>query len=83
MLVKMIFDFLMGIIEWFLSLIPDINLEILSFNFIGVLSEFWGYIDSFVSLDIVVLCIIAIVFIDNISFITRMIRFILSKFSLG
>lgn len=83
LLLKMICDFLMGIIDWVFGLVPEINLEILSFDFVGVLADFWGYMDSFVSLDILILCVIAIVFVDNISFILKVVRFILSKFALG
>lgn len=83
LLLKSIFDFLMTIVDWIFSLIPDLNFGLLSFDFVTPIADFWGYIDSFVSLDMLIACIAVVIIVDNISLLTRLIRFILSKFALG
>lgn len=85
MLLKAIVDFLLGIVEWIFSLIPDIEIpfSLSRFNFVAPLANFWGYIDSFISTDILIACIGIVILIDSISFITRLIRFLLAKFALG
>lgn len=76
-------DFLIGIADWLFGLIPELNFSVARFDFISPLANFWGYLDSFVHLDILVACIGLVILADNISLITKILRFILAKFGLG
>jgi len=85
LLLKKIVDFILGIFEWIFDLIPDINLPFsaLRFDFIGPVANLVGYLDSFIDLDVLVACVAIVIVFDNIGFITRLLKFILSKFGIG
>lgn len=85
LLLKKIVDFILGIFEWIFDLLPDVSLPFnaLRFDFIGPVANLVGYLDSFIDLDVLIACVAIVVVFDNISFITRLLKFILNKFGLS
>ncbi|MEQ7224777.1 hypothetical protein ABQD65_13680, partial [Vagococcus fluvialis] len=61
------------------SLIPSFDFDFNISGHIGAVVNTFGYIDSFVSINTVVFCISAILFVDNFSFVLKIINFIWSK----
>ncbi|MGG5303730.1 hypothetical protein IGK16_001346 [Enterococcus pernyi] len=83
MLLKAIIDFLLGILNFIISLFPTMKFpesDSLDFTSFG---NVLAYFDTIVSFKLILSCIAAVFVVDNLSFLTRILRFILSKFSLG
>lgn len=81
LLLNTIIDFLIGIVDWLISLMPAIDINV--GDFVGAVAHFFGYIDTLISLDVVVACIAVVIVVDNFAFFTRILKFILNKFLIG
>lgn len=71
MILKMIMDIFFPLFRWLVDLIPDIELPIKIETYITPLSNGFGYIDTFVDLRVISLCVTAILIVDNWSRIVR------------
>ncbi|KAA9182099.1 hypothetical protein [Enterococcus durans] len=83
MLLKAIIDFLLGILNFIIGLFPTMKFpesDSLDFSSFG---DVLAYFDTIVSFKLILSCIASVFIVDNLSFLTRILRFILSKFSLG
>lgn len=83
LLLKMFVDFFVGILNFIIGLFPTIKFPSSDELNFSAFSDSLAYLDTLVSFKLVLSCIAAIVVVDNLSFLTRILRFILSKFSLG
>ncbi|MDT2837989.1 hypothetical protein P7H50_14125 [Enterococcus durans] len=83
LLLKMFVDFFVGILNFIIGLFPTIKFPSADELNFSAFSDALAYFDTLVSFKLVLACIAAIVVVDNLSFLTRILRFILSKFSLG
>lgn len=83
MLLKMIVDFLIGILSFIVGLFPTIKFPSSDELNFSAFSDVLAYFDTLISFKLILACIAAIVIVDNLGFLTRILRFILSKFSLG
>lgn len=83
LLLKSIVDFLVGILNFIVGLFPTIKFPSTSELDFSVVSDFVGYFDTLISFKLVLLCIASIVVVDNLGFLTRVLKFILNKFGLG
>lgn len=83
MLLKSIVDFLVGILSFIVGLFPTIKFPSVNEVDFSVVSDFVGYFDTLISFKLVLACITSIVVVDNLGFLTRMLKFILNKFGLG
>lgn len=83
LLLKMFVDFFVGILNFIVGLFPTIKFPSAEDLDFSAFSDTLAYFDTLVSFKLVLACIAAIVVVDNLGFLTRILRFILSKFSLG
>lgn len=79
MIVVLIVSLVFIILNLFISLIPEFNLNVDIAGYISTLSNFVGYIDTFISLDVIVLCISLILIVDNFSFLFKLLSWLWEK----
>lgn len=83
MLLKVIIDFLLGILNLIIGLFPTIRFpETDELNF-SVISDLIGYFDTVISFKLILACFASIFIVDNFGFFTRILKFILNKFGLS
>lgn len=75
----MITDIFFGLIDMFLSLIPDLNISLDLTGGISAVSELFAYLDNFISVSAVISCISIVLVVDNISFFIKVFNFIIRK----
>lgn len=83
LLLKAIIDFLLGILNFIIGLFPTIEFPESDGLDFTAFSDTLAYFDTLISFKLVLVCITAIFVVDNLGFLTRILRFILSNFSLG
>ena len=79
MIINLIFSALIGLMSMLLNLIPDLSLSFDLSPYIDTVSTYIGYVDMFISVDVVLFCITSIIVVDNFGFLVRVISFIWSK----
>lgn len=75
----MITDIFFGLIDMFLSLLPEFDLSIDISGAVGAVSELFGYVNNFVSVNAILTCISLVLVVDNFSFIVKIFNFIIRK----
>ena len=83
MLLKAIIDFLLGILNFIIGLFPTMKFPASDSLDFASFGDVLAYFDTIVSFKLILSCIAVVFIVDNLSFLTRILRFILSKFSLG
>jgi len=83
LLLKLLFDGLFSILEFFIGLFPTISLPDSVATDIPYFTDVMGYFGTVVSFPLVLSCIAAIVTVQNFSLFTRVLKFVLNKFMLG
>lgn len=79
MIITMLLNLIIMVLNLIISLIPDINIEFNLSGYIAPLANFFGYIDSFVSLNVILFCISLILIVDNYTLIFRLINWLWNK----
>lgn len=72
MIINVIFDIFYFFADWFVGVIPEINLPIAASSYISPVANLVGYVDTFVSLSVITLCITTIFIVDNWSFVVKL-----------
>lgn len=72
----MLWDFIIDLFNslwaWFVQQIPDIELNLNVGSFAAPMADVFGYMDTFISLDVVVMCIVAILIVDNWALVVKL-----------
>ncbi len=79
MIISLIIEALLGFVNLIVSLIPSFDFDFNIGGYIGTVANFFGYIDSFISISVILFCVSAVLIVDNFSFILKIINFIWSK----
>ena len=72
MILAYIMDLFLTIGEWIVASIPTIELPVNIDNYIAPLANFIGYIDTFVVIEIIALCITTIIIADNWALVVKL-----------
>lgn len=75
----MITDIFFGLIDMFLSMLPDFDINLDISGAISAVSQLFAYVDNFVSVNAIVTCISMILVVDNFSFIVKIFNFVIRK----
>lgn len=75
----MITDIFFGLIDMFLSLLPEFDINVDISGAIGAVGQLFGYVDNFVSVNAILTCISLVLVVDNFSFIVKIFNFIIRK----
>ena len=76
MIFNMIFDFLIQLINWMLGLLPSVQYAINLDPYLSPVASAVSYLDTFVSLQLIIGCIGMIIIIDNFGIVLNILRFI-------
>lgn len=79
MIITMLLNLIIMVLNLIISLIPDINIDFNISGYIAPLANVFGYIDSFVSLNVIVFCISLILIVDNYTLIFRIVNWLWNK----
>lgn len=79
MIITMLLNLIIMVLNLIISLIPDITFDFNIGGYIAPLANFFGYVDSFVSLNVIVFCISLILLVDNYTLIFRLINWLWEK----
>lgn len=79
MIVAALLGIVLMLLNLIVSLIPNLELDLNIVSYITPLSNFFGYIDSFVSINVIVLCISLVILVDNYGLIFRVINWLWQK----
>lgn len=71
MLVTFLFDLFYKLTRFFISSIPEVEVPYSLIDLLAPIANFVGYIDTFVSLPIIVMCMAFILVIDNWNLVVR------------
>lgn len=72
MIINWLFDLFYWIADLFMNVLPDIELPLTFSDYVGAVANVVGYLDTFISLPVVILCISTILIIDNFAIIIRL-----------
>lgn len=72
MIWNFIIDFYNVMWAWFVNQIPDVDLQLDLGGFVAPMANAIGYMDTFISLDVVVACIVAVLIADNWALVVRL-----------
>lgn len=67
-----IIDFFTSMWTWFAAQIPTVEITLDVGAYAAPMANLFGYIDTFVSLDVIVLCITTILIVDNWALIVKL-----------
>lgn len=73
MIFQFVIDFFLSCYNWAVSLIPQFNWTLDISGYVAPMADAFGYIDTIVSLDVLVLCITTILIVDNWSLIVHLV----------
>lgn len=73
MILDMVFNVFYFLFNMFVSLIPTINIDLDLSSYVVPVADAIGYIDTFVSLNVLALSIGTIILVNNFTFIIRLI----------
>lgn len=79
MIVTLILSLIIMILNLVVSLIPNIDFSIDLVSYIEPLANLTGYIDTFISIDVITFCISLILIVDNYSLIFRVVNWLWNK----
>lgn len=79
MIVAALLGIILMLLNLVVSLIPNIEFDLNIVGYITPLANFFGYIDSFVSVNVIVMCISLIIVVDNYALIFRVINWLWQK----
>lgn len=79
MIVELLAKLFFGLVSLLINLIPNIELNTSFMGAFGTVGEFFGYVDNFVSINVILTCVGLIFIVDNISFIVKIFNFIIRK----
>lgn len=79
MILNSIIQVLLMFVNLVVSLIPEINFDFNISGYIGAVADIFGFIDTFVSVQAILLCVTASLIVDNFSFVVKIFNFIWSK----
>lgn len=72
MIVKIVLDIFHSLMNWFVNIIPDVSLPLDISGYIAPVANAVGYVDTFVSLPVIVACLTAVLIVDNWTIIVRL-----------
>ena len=73
---NIIFDFFIQLINWLLGLLPSVQYAINLDPYLSPVANAVSYLDTFVSLQLIIGCIGMIIIIDNFGIVLNILRFI-------
>jgi len=73
MIWNFIIDFFNTMSAWAVALIPDVDINLSVGAYLAPMADMFGYMDTFVSLDVVVACIAAVIIVDNWALVVRLV----------
>lgn len=76
MIFNMLFDFFIQLITWLLGLLPNVQYAINLDPYLSPVASAVSYLDTFVSLQLIVGCLAMIIIIDNFGIVLKLIRFV-------
>lgn len=79
MIITLILSVILMILNLIVSIIPTFEFNIDIAGYISPLANFVGYIDTLVSLDVIVFCISLILLVDNYALIFRVFNWLWQK----
>lgn len=79
MIITMLLNLVVMFLELILSLIPSISFELDLVSYIEPLINVFGYLDTFVSLNVITFCISMILIVDNYSLIFKLVNWLWEK----
>lgn len=79
MILKLIVDLFFGLVTLVVDLLPSIKISADISGAFGTVANFFGYLDSFVSLSAVSICIGLVILVDNASLLMKILNFIIRK----
>lgn len=79
MIVTMLLNLIIMILNLILSLIPSLEFNLDLSSYISPLANLVGYVDTFVSVDVIVFCISVILIVDNWTLIFKLINWLWQK----
>lgn len=79
MIVTLLMSLIIMILNLIVSLIPNIDFDLDLISYIQPLANLAGYIDTFVSLDVILFSISLILIVDNYSLLFRVINWLWNK----
>lgn len=72
MIIMAVLNLFYDLADWLINSIPAIELPLSISDYIAPVANAVGYIDTFVSLPVLLLCITAVTIVDNWSFLVRL-----------
>lgn len=79
MILNSIIQALLMVVNLVVSLIPEINFDFDISGYVSSVADIFGFIDTFVSVQAILLCIAATLLVDNFSFVVKIFSFIWAK----
>lgn len=79
MIITILLSIILMILNLVVSFIPTIEFDINMATYIFPLANFVGYIDTFVSINVLITCISLILIVDNYSLIFRVFNWLWQK----
>lgn len=66
-------DMFNSISTWAVGLLPDLQINLNAGAYMATMADFFGYIDTFISLDVIVLCIVTVLIVENWALVVRIV----------
>lgn len=79
MIVAALLGIILMLLNLVVSLIPNLEFDLNIVSYITPLANFFGYVDSFVSVNVIVMCISLVIVVDNYALIFRVINWLWQK----
>ena len=79
MIVSALLGIILMLLNLVVSLIPNFEVSYDIVSYITPLANFFGYIDSFVSVNVILMCITLVILVDNYALVFRVINWLWQK----